>query len=160
MYNWWNLVLKFIPNFNLNLQKYLSIKTYDRFLNISKKSVCLIKANEIKGTGFLIKLSISSKEKPLYGLITNNHVLDSIFIKYNKSFNIYFNQHPDDSSIVDSDPYVISLEEKYFIFTSELIDITFIQLPDEFSENPDFVFLDPCYKYDNEKEEIDIFSIS
>jgi len=151
------LILKFIPNFNLNLESYVSIKTYNKFLNTSKKSVCLIKANGKAGTGFLIKLSISSKEKPLYGLITNNHVLDSKFIKYNKSFNIYFNQYPDDPDSVDSDPYVIPLNENYFIFTSELIDITFIQLPDGYSKNSDFIFLDSCYDDYNKKEEIHIF---
>ena len=129
---------------NLNLKRYIPIKTYNKLLNISKKSVCFIKAKNSAGTGFLIKLLIPSIKQTIYGLITNNHVIHSDFIKNNKSFSIYLNQCPEDSDSIDSIHYNISLDENYFIFTSELIDITFVQLPNIYSKNPDFIFLDPC----------------
>jgi len=142
---------------NINLKRYISIKAYDELLNISKKSICLIKAEVKGGTGFLIKLFISSIKKTLYGLITNNHVISSDFIKNNRSFSISLNQCSEDSNSVDSILYDISLDGDYFIFTSELIDITFIQLPDEYSKNPDFAFLDPCYDSCDENELIYVF---
>jgi len=142
---------------NLNLKRYISIKVYNELLNISKKSVCLIKTKIKGGTGFLIKLSISSMEKTIYGLITNNHVINSNFIKNNKSFSIYLNHYPKNSDLIDFSHYDISLDENQFIFTSELIDITFIQLPDEYSKNPDFVFLDPYNDNCDENELIYVF---
>jgi len=79
-----------IQNFNINC--YLSIKTNENLLNISKKSICRIKIGNDIGTGFLIKLLIPSIKKPLYGLMTNNHVINSSIIKNNKYFKIYLNQ--------------------------------------------------------------------
>ncbi|KAG4083329.1 hypothetical protein H8356DRAFT_1357062 [Neocallimastix lanati (nom. inval.)] len=87
------------------------------------------------GTGFFIKLSIPSEQKPLYGLITNNHVLNSDYFKNNDVVKISSNEK--------EDSFIIKLNNT-FIFTSEFIDITFIQLSDDiYSKNPE-IFLDPC----------------
>ena len=111
----------------------------DKLREIADKSVCLIKVidNNIpkSGTGFLVKFPIPSKEEPLYGLITNNHLLVAECLQSDKSFEI----------IINKKSLKINLNNNNnFIFTSELIDITFIQLTDEiFFSNPDIDFLDP-----------------
>ena len=139
------------------LNEYISIATKDTLLDISKKSVFFIKFKKtikritkekkiekiIKwsgGTGFFIKLPIPSKERPMYGLMTNNHVLDSNYIKPGKSFIIVINENQ----------YIITLDKKNFIFTSKLIDVTFIQLTDDnFINNPKFKFLVPYFENNN-----------
>jgi len=68
---------------------YISINTYDKLLDISKYSICFVKTGpKTGGTCFFIKLSIPSEQKPLYGLITNNHVLNSDYFKKNDSIKI------------------------------------------------------------------------
>ena len=48
--------------------------------NIIGKSTCIIELIynnlKIKGTGFLIELPISNSNKPMKGLITNNHIIN------------------------------------------------------------------------------------
>jgi len=110
----------------------------NKLTEIADKSVCLIKVidNNVpkSGTGFLVKLPIPSKEEPLYGLITNNHLLVAECLQPDKSFEI----------IINKKSLKINLNNNNFIFTSELIDITFIQLTDEiFFNNPDIEFLNP-----------------
>ena len=103
------------------------------------KSVCSIKVTcnnnkEMCGTGFLVKLIIPLKENALYGLMTTNHVLTSEYLKFNKSIKI----------VVNNKTFEINLNNNNFVFTSELIDITFIQLTDEkFFNNSDIYFLNP-----------------
>ena len=117
-----------------------------------KGSICLIEINNNCGTGFFIKLPIPSKETPMYGLMTNNHVLDSKCIKPGNSFSICLNKFKKK----------IFLNESNFIFTSEFIDVTFIQLckkdiNDIELNNPYFQFLDPYLDRCNEEEKIYIF---
>ncbi|ORY49280.1 hypothetical protein LY90DRAFT_457116, partial [Neocallimastix californiae] len=125
-----------LHNLNLISQSYISIKIHEILLNISKKSICCINLGpKSGGTGFFIKLSIPSEQKPLYGLITNNHVLNSDYFKNNDVVKISSNEK--------EDSFIIKLNNT-FIFTSEFIDITFIQLSDDiYSKNPE-IFLDPC----------------
>jgi V8-like Glu-specific endopeptidase len=138
-----------LQNLNINLINYISMKTHDNLLNISKNSICYIEKEHGKGggTGFFIKLSIPSEQKPLYGLITNNHVLNIDYFKNNNSIKI--------NSEENRNHFVINLNNDIFIFSSELIDITFIQLPDDISSKvPDIVFLDPCdddYNYEKDQ---------
>ena len=55
--------------------------------NIIGKSTCIIELIynnlKIKGTGFLIELPISNYNKPLKGLITNNHILNENILMNN-----------------------------------------------------------------------------
>ena len=72
----------------------------------------------------------------MYGIMTNNHVLDSNSIQPGKSFIIILNKMK----------YRITVNENDFMFTSELIDVTFIQLTDDFFiKNPKFEFFEPCF---------------
>jgi len=125
---------------------YLPIILKESLTEVTKASICFITKN--RGTGFFIKLPIPSKERPMYGLMTNNHVLDSKCIKLGNSFSIKVN---------DVEKEII-LNENDFIFTSELIDVTFIQLNEKNindikSNNPFFKFLNPnfnnCTKYND-----------
>ena len=149
---------------NLITKKFISIKTNEKLLKISNKSVFLIKVGENCGTGFLVKLILPSETEPLYGLITNNHVIDSDFIKNNSSFKIFVNPKPE-NSLNDSEYFKdsnvntknININEDSYIFTSELIDITFIQLDEEFLKNSEYLFLDPDNDDGKEKESIYIF---
>jgi len=139
---------------NINFDEYFSIKTHENLLNVSKKSICLIE-EEINsyGTGFLIKLLIPSVKKPLYGIITNNHVLDSDFFNNNKTLKIYLNHVPEDpENSKDLDPLIININENNFVFTSELLDVTFIQLNEKYLKNSKFDFLD-IYNGDFDEEE-------
>jgi len=117
-----------------------------------KTSICFIEINDGGGTGFFIKFPIPSKEKPMYGLMTNNHVLNSDSVKPGNSFSIRLNGIKKE----------IILNEHDFIFTSELIDVTFIQLNDDFIKdmklkNPHFQFLDPYFDDCKKEDEIYIF---
>jgi len=110
----------------------------NKLYEVADKSICLIKINNnkeiISGTGFFLKLSILSNEEPLYGLITNNHVLNSEHLHTIKSFKI----------IINKKTFEINLNDSDFIFTSEILDITFIQLIDEkYINNPIIDFLEP-----------------
>ncbi|KAL6592523.1 hypothetical protein U3516DRAFT_189779 [Neocallimastix sp. 'constans'] len=156
---------------NLNLDSYISIGTNEKLLNVSKKSICRIEIlneetnkHEI-GTGFFIKLLIPSEKTPLYGLMTNNHVVNADFIEKNKSLKIYLNQNytkkkknsKHSANSEDVKPYEIKLDKKYFIFTSELIDVTFIELPKKYINNSEFKFLDSFNDIFDEEEEIYVF---
>jgi len=147
--NHFNTIYKLIP-INLSqkiyIDRYLPIKIKDKLLDISRKSVCWIDHIE-KGTGFFIKLPILPKEKPIYALISNNHVLFSESIRPGTSINIFLNKPPNKKKRYNNiSKKVITLSEKNIIFTSELIDVTCIQLDDTFiNDNPDIVFLEPCF---------------
>ena len=94
-------------------------------VNIIGKSTCniafKIHDSTIKGTGFLIKLPIPNSNKPMKGLMTNNHVLNYnvltkdrislIFESTKKNFDLYLKNH--------------------FIFSDPFLDITFIKLNEE-----------------------------
>lgn len=123
----------------MKINGYLSLTSKDKLSELMKTSICSIEYNHAIGTGFFVKLPIPSKEKPLYGLMTNNHVLDADCVQPGHSFIIRLNNNI---------PFKITLNEGDFIFTSEFIDVTFIQLNDQFMNSPMnlyVVFLDPCY---------------
>eukprot|EP00833_Pecoramyces_ruminatium_P008856 jgi/Orpsp1_1/1182888/evm.model.c7180000083072.1 len=117
--------------------------------NISVFKIKYENDNEIKtGTGFFVKLPMPSNEEPMYGLMTCNHVFSESVLKLNFKFKIYLN----------NEGKKIKLNESYFngtnfIFTSPLIDITFIQLSDdliaELGLDKDEHFLIPCMNYEN-----------
>ena len=101
---------------------------FNDFEKIAKYSICQIEYN-IKnninekviffGTGFLVKLPIPMMNEPLYGLMTNNHVLGLNHFENNFEFKIIFKS-------IDTE-YTVKINEMCFIFTCELIDVTFIQ---------------------------------
>jgi len=121
--------------------------SYSRLVNNSdlKKSICNVKTNN-PGSGFFIKFPIPSVQKPLKILMTNNHVLDENFLKNEESFEIYFEEYHQKRK------FEIEIKSDKFIFTSKLIDVTFIQLSDYEIEqiNPFFLEPDDSENYENE----------
>jgi len=111
------------------------------FLNYIYNSICIIKLNEKEyGTGFFIELPILSNEKPIKGLITNNHVLNEDYLNNNKKVHIITGEN--------ETLYEIEYKNKNnFLFTSELIDITFIQL-----NNYDIDKIKPHFLIPNERD--------
>eukprot|EP00833_Pecoramyces_ruminatium_P013695 jgi/Orpsp1_1/1187727/evm.model.d7180000059695.1 len=115
------------------------IISFDEFSYIMKNSICQIKyksknKNDISyGTGFFVKFSTLLDHKPLYGVMTNYHVFGEKQLTLSSSFSLYTEKN--------KRKYEIELNDKMFIFTSKLIDITFIQLNDETIEkiNPHFL---------------------
>lgn len=103
--------------FGLNLENFLRIGNY---------SICNIECNKTFGTGFFVKLSIPSKNEPMYGLITNNHVLNSRYLHSNFTFKICMENIYKKISI--------GIDNSKFIFTSDLLDVTFIQFTDALIE--------------------------
>ncbi|ORY20327.1 hypothetical protein LY90DRAFT_633885 [Neocallimastix californiae] len=118
--------------------------------NIDKeRSICLIKVGEIYGTGAFIEIPIPSSENPMRGLVTNNHVINEKKLKSGESFEIY-------KSSKNNKPIQIQINDKNFIFTSELIDITFIELSDEIIKEFNPYFLNPSKEDIKENEPIEI----
>ena len=115
------------------------VLTYSR-----KYSTCFIEINNGGGSGFFVELPIPSEENPMSGLMTNNHVLDSKCIQPGNTISIRLNEYKKE----------FVLNEKDFIFTSELIDVTFIQLSNEIIDdiilNCPIHFLYP--RFDNHKK--------
>jgi len=110
----------------------------------------LIQTNEGFGTGFFIEIPIPSKKNPTYGLITNNHVLNKNHLKTGKSFKIY-------TALNKNESIEIQINEEDFVFTSELIDITFIELNDEIIDEIKPRFLHPSPKDAKVNDSIIIF---
>jgi ankyrin repeat protein len=141
------------PNQYINFDyAYYPIVVKARLTYVMKASICIIKIKNSSGTGFFVKLPIPSKERPICGLMTNNHVLNSKNIQPGKSFSIRINKFKKE----------IVLTENDFIFTSDFIDITFIQLDNAYIEdiilnNPGITMLTPYFDNFNKKDQIYIF---
>lgn len=122
-------------------EKYKTFKNENR-IKTTLNSICLIEIDNTFGTGFFIKIPIPSKKYPLLGLMTNNHVLNEKIFESRKSFKIYkFNNKEQ----------AIEIQINYnedFVFTSELIDITFIELNDEIVDEIEPEFLNPSKEED------------
>ena len=116
---------------------------FNAFSVIAMQSVCIIKFKNKKGetelgTGFFINLEIEDENGPLQGLMTNNHVLNRNQLNLKNCdniFEIYFKEK--------NENFIINSDDMIFIFTEELIDITFIQFKKELSEkiNPNYLKL-------------------
>jgi len=109
---------------------------FNNIFNIINRSICKIEIDEISGTGFFIKIPIPSKENAMCGLMTNNHILNENMIKLNKSFRIYMAYN--EKYGID-----IKINKEDFVFTSELIDVTFIELNNDIINEIDPIFLNP-----------------
>lgn len=114
--------------------------------NIIGKSTCIIeyKINnnlKIKGTGFLIELPIPNYNKPMKGLMTNNHILNHKILLNDISSIISINFHLE-KKLFELNP------KKHFIFSDPFLDITFIKLR---KEELDYLGID-CLEVHQERE--------
>jgi len=89
--------------------------------------------------------------------MTNNHVIDSNFIENNEYFKIYLNQLPEKLEEDSKNSYKISIDKNNFIFTSELMDVTFIELSDRDIQNPNFTFFDLDNDFNDGNKQIFVF---
>jgi len=118
---------------------------FNKFENIVNNSVFQIEYFDERenktclGTGFLVKLKIPS-EGPLCGLMTCHHILKSEDLLIpNFKFMIKFKNK--------NEEYEITLDPSYFVFSSKLLDITFIQFPGDLSQKLNInkeSYLSPC----------------
>jgi len=116
---------------------------------IANRSVCIIKVENYSfGTGFFIELQ--TEYGTLRGLMTNNQVLNSSQLNSDKKEGEVFKIYLEGKK---KDYYTISLNDMDFIFTEEVIDVTFIQLKDGITKkiNPYFLKIDDNECYEKEK---------
>jgi len=114
-----------------------------------KCSICSIEIDKYSGTGFFIEIPIPSEENPMRGLMTNNHVLNENHLKLGESFEIYVDNKNNEKT-------KIQINNENFVFTSKLIDITFIELSDDIIKKINPYFLYPITKDNGIDESIQI----
>ena len=137
---------------------FISKDISQKILELSEKSIGLISieifVNEEKkirkGTCFLVQIQLPLNEKPIYGFITNNHVLGSDNIE-DRKYKIEINNKEVN----------IKRNERDFKFTCKLIDSTFIQITDDkFIKNENYLFIELCIENtDKLKENPEVFVI-
>jgi hypothetical protein len=116
-----------------------------------ENSIYLIKIGKFSGTVFFIEIPIPSSENPMRGLMTNNHVLNENCLRSGESFELYkYKSNKTESKR-------IQMTDKNFVFTSEFIDVTFIELSDEIIKEINPYFLKPSNRDNGIDEPIQIF---
>ena len=113
-----------------NLDNYsykVNIKNTEKILAQMKSNVCKIYNGETKGTGFFCKISHENKDINL--LITNNHVFNGNDISKKKEIKFSINNERQMGTIY--------LNNKIKKFTDKDLDITFIEIKDNFKINND-----------------------
>jgi len=131
-----------------------NLRPFNTLINNINRSICKIEVNKDNrishGTAFFVQIQIPSKKYPLYGLITNNHVLDEESLTPGKTIDISFHN-------VNNEIYSILINDEDFVFTSELIDVTFIELNEEMKKEIDPYFLRPSNEDAEINESVIIF---
>jgi len=109
----------------INIQNYprpVSIEETIRILNQMKKCICKIYLDKGRsGTGFFCYIPFNNRI--ISALITNNHVLDSNYLKDNRMLNISIN----DEALFKK----LKIEDDRNIYSNEAFDITIIELKKE-----------------------------
>ncbi|OUM70178.1 hypothetical protein PIROE2DRAFT_57037 [Piromyces sp. E2] len=105
---------------------------------------------------------ISLKNIPTQKLNLRNYIsikTNENLLNEKQKFKIYFPETSEDDSenSENQTTYEITCDENSFIFTSELIDVTFIQLHEGFTNNPNFEFLEPYNGDFDDEDPIFIF---
>jgi len=116
--------------------KPISFENTENILSQMKNRICKIhKNNGGTGTGFFCKIPYPNKSKLLTVLITNNHVLNEDDLKNN---NIIKYTLKDDRDIRE----IILDNNKRKIYTSEELDITFIEIKQNEDNINEFLEID------------------
>ena len=127
-----NNKIDYIPEKNIEGQaKAVHDKT---LLNLVQKRICKIKCSEGNGTGFFLNINIDEFDYSLRvrALITNRHVLNEDDIKPGKKISFSLNN--------DEEKYEIEIGKERKIYTSEIYDVTIIEIKDEDKLNKDSFF--------------------
>ena len=120
-----------------------------KLLNLVQKRVCKIKCGEGNGTGFFCNINMDEWDYSLRvrALITNRHVLNEDDIKPGKRINFSLNN--------DEEKYEIEIDKERKIYTSEIYDVTIIEIKDEDKLNKESFFeiddniYNPNYNFNN-----------
>jgi len=91
-------------------------------LKEKKVTTCIVKGPAGTVNGFFIELPFPSGE-PLRGLMTTSSVLDSEHLGPGSSFSIITDLSDDEEG------FPVVVDETMFVFTCQLLDVTFVQLP-------------------------------
>ena len=121
----------------------VSIDGTEKILNQMKKSVCKIhKDDGTKGTGFFCKIKYPNQTYYIYLLISNNHILEEKDLKNDNNILISINN--------EKEFRIIKLDDSRKKYTSEILDITFIEIKPNLDKIEDFLDIDEnIYKNDN-----------
>ena len=112
----------------------VSIEGTQKILNQMKKYVCKIH-NGSTGTGFFCKIPNYNNENQLISvLVTNNHVLNENDIEIGKSIIISLND--------GKEKIKIKIDKSRKIFTSKILDFTFIEIKEDIDKINNFFELD------------------
>ena len=125
------------------IEKYpelISIEITKNILEQMQKNICKIYNKDgAKQTAFFCKINKDDKYIPV--MCTNYHVINSEYIKKNKSINISFND--------DKEEKTLKLDDKRIIYTNEEYDTTIIEIIPEKDNINDFMELDESIFKDN-----------
>ena len=128
----------------------ISINGTEKILNQMRKSVCKIhKEDGTKGTGFFCRIEYPNQNKYLYLLMTNNHILEEKDIKNDNNIIISLNNEDEFRNI--------KIDNSRKVYTSEKLDVTFIEIKPNFDKIEDFLDIDENI-YKNENFLNDIYS--
>ena len=120
--------------------KPISIEGTKNILNQMENSICKIyKEDGGKGTGFFCKIKYKNKIIPVF--MTNNHVIDDIYLKKNKEINITLND--------DEEEKIIRLNNDRLIYTNKMYDTTIIEIIPEKDLITNFMEIDERIYKDN-----------
>ena len=116
----------------------VSIDGTEKIISQMKNSVCKIhKENGLKGTGFFCRIKyneFNEQNNYLYLLISNNHILEEIDIKEDKKIVISINN--------ENEFKIIKIDNSRKIYTSEVLDITFIEIKPKIDKINNFLDID------------------
>ena len=115
-----------------NYPKPISIEGTKKILNQMENSICKIyKEDGGKGTGFFCHIIHNNNIIPM--IMTNNHILDDIYLKQNKEINITLND--------DKESKIIKLNNDRVIYTNKIYDITIIEIKPESDLINNYMFM-------------------
>ena len=118
------------------LEKYpkpISIKGTKEILNQMENCICKIYKNDGgKGTGFFCRIIYKNYNIPV--LMTNNHVIDELYLKENNNIKLTLND--------DNINRIIILDKNRKIYTNKEYDITIIEIKNEKDKINNFMDLD------------------
>ena len=120
-----------------NYPEAVTMEGTEKILKQMEECICKInKKDGGKGTGFFCK--IKNKDKNIYIMITNNHIIDEDYIKENKEIEIALNNGKIKRTII--------LNNNRKIYTNKFYDTTIIEIDSEKDKINHFMEIDEQYK--------------
>ena len=117
-----------IPNYPLPV----FYEVTEKILEQMKKSICKLKTDGKKGTGFFTKIKIDDKLIPVF--ITNHHVIDKKYLEVNDKIALNIHAIPNEQRAISIKNKVKYLNDKY--------DVTIIEIKENIDGIYDYLELD------------------